>query len=152
MAEQAQDDSMQGEGGLRGLAQQLAALREGMEGIRDHLDEIGDPPDYSEDFRAIEKVLAAVSGRMGAVETSSALSRTPEEYAELINEAADKVAAQPGEDVAKTAKALEDAAAALDGTISRQAYLGFWGRIFLFAAITISVMWIVAPALWDMFG
>ena len=152
MAEREQDGSMQGEGRLRGLAQQLAALREGMEGIRDHLDETGDPPDYSEDFRAIAKALAAVSGRMGAVATSPALSRTPEEYAKLINEAADKVAAQSGEDVAKAVKALKDAAAALDDTISRQAYLGFWGRIFLFAAITISVMWIVAPALRNMFG
>ena len=109
-------------------------------------------PDCGEDLRAIKTTLDVVAVRMAAVETSPALSRAPEDYARLINDAADKAAAHPGEDVAEAVTALKEAAAAFENTISRQAHFGFWGRIFLFVAIAISLMWIVAPALWDMFG
>ena len=147
LAEQQRDDCIPGEGAPRGLAAQLAALRAGVEGLRDDFDEAGNPPDYGEDLLAIKTTLDAVADRMAAVETSPALCRAPEEYARLINEAADKVAATPGEEVAGAATALKDAAAALDRTIRHQAYWDFLGKLVLFLAVVLPLGFLAGAVL-----
>lgn len=167
MAErQRQDGGMRGEGASHGLARQLAALRVGVEGIRDDVDEVGDPPDYREDLRATRTTLDAVAGLLAAFKASPALSRTPEDYARLINEAADKVAARPreaaagpgeaaatpGEEVAEAAKALKDAAAALDRTVRFQAYWDFLGKVVLLVAVALPFTFIAGVLLRHFLG
>ena len=133
---------MPGEGAPRGLARLLAALREGIEGIREHVDETGDPPDYGEDLRAIGTALDAVSGRLDAVKELPMLRRSPEDYAKLIDKAADKAAVEPGKEVAEAVTALKDAVAALDRTIKFQEHFDFFGKAALYTigAMTLIVI------------
>ena len=136
MAEE--DGGKRGEGVPRGLVAQLQALREGVEGVRAHLDEIGNPPDYSEDLRTIGTMIFRLSDRLEAIEGSPAFSSTPEDYARLINVAAGKVAVQSGEDVAKAEKALMNAATVLERTIRHQESCRFLGKLSLFLAVVIA--------------
>ena len=150
---QQQDDGIQGEGAPRGLARQLAALRVGVEGIRDDLDEAGDPPDYTDDLRAIKTTLDAVSGRMAAVETSPALIYTPEDYARLIGAAADKAAVQPGTEVADTVAAFKAATAALGRTIRHQANMTTLGKVALyFLGATAAIVIVLSVIVTAIFG
>ena len=146
------DGGMRGEGVPRGLVAQVQALREGMEGVRAHLDEIGNPPDYSEDLRGIETSISRLWNRLEVIEGSPAFSSTPEDYARLINEAAGKVAVQSGEDVAKAEKALMEAATVLERTIRHQEVCQLWGKYLLLIAAGTALAAVATRVLLEIFG
>jgi hypothetical protein len=66
------------------LAREMTTIRKGVEHALDHLDQRGDPIDYSGEIGRMSQDVAGMSERLAGIEQSPILKQGPEHYARML--------------------------------------------------------------------